>query len=1114
MTPTPTRRSPETPAGRRPHAIHWILLAGCVCIIVWGALAFGAVYPWAYTPLAIAAATIGALSLLVERHGRPPLAPLALGLVAIGLAIALQLAPMPLVALRHLSPGTDTFLRQYQLAYRLFPSDHAISIVPAKTILGGLLFASLALFLLGVSRLISVVGARAISRPVAVFGTVLALVGIVQYALTRDDVQPLIYGFWKPVYESHPFGPFVNPNHFGGWMVMALPLTLAMFFETLLDTIRSAPAGRSGRIELLSSRRFGALLGLALACSVMGLSLAMTRSRSALASFAVGAILVGWLAAKRQRSRTARAGIAALVAALVIGAVSWAGVNMVVSKFTESQGEKSLISRVSAWKDTIRIVGDFPLAGTGFDTYGTAMDSVPEQPGDAALRRGPQRLPADRRRGRPPGGHSGGLHDPRLRGRRAAAIPRGPEGRLDILAARRGRHRPAVDRRPVVRRVQPPDARQRGPLRRSRGNRPPPVPQPAFCQSRVFSIVVTVSARLAPDFRRLVRTIATIAPRRATECVVIALAASATEGVGLLLLVPLLQLVGVQSQSGPLSAIVAACASAFRWVGLRPTLGVVLLAYVAIVAVQTALQQRQTIANTHLEQSLVRALRARVYRAISETTWTYFARTRASNYVRVLTEDVERTGTAAHYVLDLFVSGLASLVYVALAFRVSPSMTVLVMLCGATLGVTARRRLSAAHAVGERQVQASTRLYGAITEQLASVKMAKSYGAKARHTQLFDELSDDVSDSSLAVVRTYLRLRWQLAIGSAALLAAVVYVSYSILAVPTASLLLLLFLFARLVPRLTGTYERAQSLATVLPAFSSLRAVEERCAAEAEPVAASHESIALTGPVAFEHVTFSYDPGSLPPALHDVSLTCPLGATTAIVGVSGAGKSTLADLLLGLATPTAGRILVGSQELTSTRLESWRAQIGYVAQDPFLFHDTVRANLIWAKPDATETDVWTALRLASADGFVAALPHGLDTIVGDRGVLLSGGERQRLSLARALVRQPKLLVLDEATSSLDSENERRIQDAVDSLRQQVTIVVITHRLSTIRGADVIHVVDGGELIESGTWDTLIARPGGRFVELCRAQGIGAGAPSRAGAPVAPGMANSRVEAAI
>ena len=348
-------------------------------------------------------------------------------------------------------------------------------------------------------------------------------------------------------------------------------------------------------------------------------------------------------------------------------------------------------------------------------------------------------------------------------------------------------------------------------------------------------------------------------------------------------------------------------------------------------------------------------------------------------------------------------------------------------------------------------------------------------------------------------VRSAARLKQQLAIGSAVLLAAIVYVSYTVLAVSTAQLLLLLFLFARLVPRLTTVYERARALATTLPAFAAVVAMEERCLAAAAPAVGRAQAIDLTERIAFEHVTFDYREDGRSPAVRDVTLHARRrrhdGHRRSVrVGQEHDGR--LAD---GPADAVRRADSRRRHAARAGHLDAWRDQIGYVAQETFLFHESVRANLLWAKPDATEEDIWHALRLASADAFVRALPHGLDTVVGDRGVLVSGGERQRLSLARALLRRPALLILDEATSSLDSENEARIQQAIDQLHQQMTIVVITHRLSTIRGADMIHVVDRGRLVESGTWTDLVARRTGRFRELCEAQGIDA----RSEAPPSP-----------
>ena len=247
------------------------------------------------------------------------------------------------------------------------------------------------------------------------------------------------------------------------------------------------------------------------------------------------------------------------------------------------------------------------------------------------------------------------------------------------------------------------------------------------------------------------------------------------------------------------------------------------------------------------------------------------------------------------------------------------------------------------------------------------------------------------------------------------------------------------------------------------------------------------ENIEFRHGIRVERVSFSYD-GKVP-VINDLDLPIRAGQTTAIVGPSGAGKTTIADLLMGLIAPDQGRILIDETELVPERMKAWRKQIGYVPQDTFLFHDTLRTNLLWAKPEATEEEMNRALELAAAEEFVSGLPGRLDTILGDRGVLVSGGERQRIALARALLRKPTLLILDEATSSLDSENEKRIQNAIETLHGRMTILVISHRLSTIRGADIIHVVEGGRLVESGTWDRLVANKDGRFLALCQAQGI-------------------------
>ena len=358
-----------------PRPLHTALAAASLAAVVWGALAFGSVYPWAFTPLAIACASIGALAIVVSRRGRPPIGALTIGLVAIGVAIGLQLVPLSPSLLTRVSPTTDPFLRQYQLAYTLAESPHPISIAPEKTARALMLFTAFALFLLGASRVFSNVGTRSMSRWLAGFGIVLALIGIVQYTLTATNKTPLVYGFWRPRYESHPFGPFINPNHFAGWMVMTLPVALAAFYDTLESAVRQTTGQDRDRMGVLGSPRIGELMMLGFGIVLMGLSLIMTRSRSGTAAWAAGTVLAGWVVFRRQRSLRAKAVVVAGFVVLLLGTAAWAGAgsDTAFGKFTRDAQGLSASGRLSAWRDTAEIIKAFPLTGSGLDTFGTAM---------------------------------------------------------------------------------------------------------------------------------------------------------------------------------------------------------------------------------------------------------------------------------------------------------------------------------------------------------------------------------------------------------------------------------------------------------------------------------------------------------------------------------------------------------------------------------------------------------------------------------------------------------------------------------------------------------------------------------------------------------------------
>jgi subfamily B ATP-binding cassette protein MsbA len=227
--------------------------------------------------------------------------------------------------------------------------------------------------------------------------------------------------------------------------------------------------------------------------------------------------------------------------------------------------------------------------------------------------------------------------------------------------------------------------------------------------------------------------------------------------------------------------------------------------------------------------------------------------------------------------------------------------------------------------------------------------------------------------------------------------------------------------------------------------------------------------------IAFDDVSFSYRDGQ--EALRHVSFEVPKGTVLAMVGPSGAGKSTVVDLLSRFYDVTSGAIRIDGLDIRTLRIDDLRALMGIVSQETVLFHDTVRANIAYARPDASDEQIKSAARAANAHDFVQAMPEGYDTVVGERGVELSGGQRQRIAIARALLRDPPILILDEATSALDTESERLIQEAVEKLLEGRTVFVVAHRLSTIQRADQILVLEGGEIVERGDHVTLLARSG-------------------------------------
>jgi ATP-binding cassette subfamily C protein len=564
---------------------------------------------------------------------------------------------------------------------------------------------------------------------------------------------------------------------------------------------------------------------------------------------------------------------------------------------------------------------------------------------------------------------------------------------------------------------------------------------------------------------------------------------SLSEGIGFALLPATLQVAGFnligQGEAGHYAAVVS---KAFLAVGLHPSLILLLGIFVMLFGLRTVLGQVQGVWTYAVQQEVEHHLRRRLYRAIADANWLFVCRSRTSDFTHALTSEVGRIGLATNFALVLAGEIVLVMLYMAIAFTVSAGMTALVLISGATLVFAFRGRTHAIEMQGEEVSVASKSLYAATIEHLQSLKAAKTYGAEARNFSIFSELSAEVARANVDGTRQQAIAATWFELGTVVILATVVFASLQILAVPPASILILLLVFMRVMPRIMSGQYHYRAFVNALPSFANLLNIESRCAAAAEPAMHPQDRLSLTRELAADGVSFAYSEGRVP-AVRDLSLVIPAGKIVALVGPSGAGKSTIADILMGLVAPDSGTLSLDGRPLGPENVRGWRDQIGYVAPDTFLFHDTIRANLKWARPDASEEEMLAALRQASAFDFVAGLSGGLDTIVGDRGILLSQGERQRLALARAFLRRPSMLILDEATNSLDSENEGRVLDAIESRRGELTVVLIAHRLSTIRWADLIYVVEGGKVVESGNWSSLSALRDGRFRALWEAQSL-------------------------
>jgi len=515
----------------------------------------------------------------------------------------------------------------------------------------------------------------------------------------------------------------------------------------------------------------------------------------------------------------------------------------------------------------------------------------------------------------------------------------------------------------------------------------------------------------------------------------------------------------------------------------RQLLMPIILAVVCATLVQGVTSFSLTQLLSKSSQRMITDLRIKVQAHIGRLPVAFYDANKTGVLVSRIMSDVEGVRNLIGTGLIEFAGGIMTSIFALIVLlRISSSMTTVAAVVLVGFAFFLNKAFKTIRPLFRARPKLNAEVTGRLTESLGGVRVVKGYHAEEREGKVFASGVHRLLDN---VIKT-LTMTSLMSLSSTVLMglvsAVIMFLGAQKILAGTMTLgtfVTFTIFLGMLIAPLVQIVSIGPQLTEAITGLERTREVLNEKPEDEQP----DRTIVLdrvSGSVAFEHVDFSYDTGK--PVLHDINFDSAPGTVTALVGPSGAGKSTIIGLIAAFYVPTSGRVLVDGYDLAHVRLDSYRTQLGVVLQDTFLFDGTIRENVAFARPEATENAILEACRIARVDEFAEGFENKYDTVVGERGVRLSGGQKQRVSIARAILADPRILILDEATSSLDSESEALIQEGLRYLMRGRTTFVIAHRLSTVRRADQILVVEAGRIVERGTHESLYAA-GGRYFEL-------------------------------
>lgn len=572
-------------------------------------------------------------------------------------------------------------------------------------------------------------------------------------------------------------------------------------------------------------------------------------------------------------------------------------------------------------------------------------------------------------------------------------------------------------------------------------------------------------------------------PREFLISVLLLLVSGGLETLTLLTLVPVVDLFSVQSFAnvGPVTRQFMAV---FEWAGVSPTLAHMMFVLMGLQFMSSALSIIAARSILLIKYKVINELLLGSFEEFFAARWSFFSSNSQGALLNTFTRAINQVGDAFSGIGLFLVVGTRLVSYGLVPLAISWRIT---LFCVGLAGLAAwpfLRLGKTSYRLGQINTETANELMSLLQASLGGAKVVLGFGNQKKNAEVLQRSYREHCRSTIlfqtltqAIPSAYKPL------GLGILVLALLLSRHWGVSLSEIGVMMLAFL--QMIPQVGQLIANKSSVQNIIPAYEQIEGLRREAERLKQPTG-HRPFVAFEKEVIFDNVSFSYP--DRPPLLHEINLRIRKGQFIAIVGESGVGKSTLVDLVMTLHEPTHGQITVDGVPLSEFEVGSYRQRIGYVPQESVLFNASIRENLLWAKADASGEDIRSACRRANAAEFIDKLPQGYETVIGDRGVRLSGGQAQRVSLARAILRNPVLLILDEATSALDTQSERLIQHAVESLSKETTLIAIAHRLSTIVNADNIILLKDGRVAEEGAYPALMKRKG-LFYQMVHLQGL-------------------------